>query len=53
MRNRRGLSTIVGAVFFVIAATSSIVYITYSMDVIDNFAQTISTNEIEQSNKQM
>lgn len=51
MKNRRGLSTIVGAVFFVIAATTSIVYITYSMDTVDNFAQTIASNEIEQTNK--
>ncbi|QUC65454.1 hypothetical protein NsoK4_04205 [Nitrosopumilus sp. K4] len=51
MRNRRALSTIVGAVFFVIAAATSIAYITYSMDTVDNFAQTIATNEIEQTNR--
>lgn len=49
---RRGLSTVVGAVFFVIAAATSITYITYSMDTIDNFAQTIAVNEVEQSNKE-
>ena len=41
MRNRRGLSSIVGAVFFVIAMTVAIGYISFSMDTLDQFAQTV------------
>ena len=41
MRKRRGLSTIIGAVFFVIAMTITIGYISYSMDTLENFAQTV------------
>lgn len=51
MKSRRGLSTIVGGVFFVIAATTAIVYITYSMNTVDNFAQSIASNEMEKSNR--
>lgn len=41
MRNRRGLSSMVGAVFFIIAMTVAIGYISYSMDTLDQFAQTV------------
>lgn len=41
MRNRRGLSSVVGAVFFIIAMTVAIGYISYSMDTLDQFAQTV------------
>jgi len=41
MRNRRALSSMVGAVFFIIAMTVAIGYISYSMDTLDEFAQTI------------
>ncbi len=41
MRNRRGLSSMVGAVFFIIAMTVAIGYISYSMDTLDEFAQTV------------
>jgi len=41
MRNRRGLSSMVGAVFFIIAMTIAIGYISFSMDTLDEFAQTI------------
>ena len=41
MRNRRGLSSMVGAVFFIIAMTVAIGYISFSMDTLDEFAQTI------------
>ncbi len=41
MRNRRGLSSMVGAVFFIIAMTVAIGYISFSMDTLDEFAQTV------------
>ncbi len=47
MRTRRGLSTVVGAVFFVIATTTVITYVTYSMNSIDNFSQSVIVSESE------
>ncbi len=47
MRPRRGLSTVVGAVFFVIATTTVITYVTYSMNSIDNFSQSVIVSESE------
>ncbi len=41
MRKRRGISTIVGAAFFIIAMTIAIVYVSYSMDTLDKFVQTV------------
>ncbi len=41
MKNRRAISTVVGAVFFVIAMTIAISYISYSMDTLDKFVQTV------------
>lgn len=41
MRSRRGLSSVVGTVFFIIAMTVAIGYISYSMDTLDQFAQTV------------
>ncbi len=41
MRSRRGISTMVGAVFFIIAMTVAISYISFSMDTLDQFAQTV------------
>jgi len=43
MKNRRGLSTMVGAVFFIIAMTVAIAYISSSMNTLDQFAQNIVT----------
>jgi len=51
MRNRRGLSTVVGAVFFVIAATTVISYISYSMNTIDQFAESVIVKEAENINR--
>jgi len=51
MRNRRGLSTVVGAVFFVIAATTVIRYISYSMNTIDQFAESVIVKEAENINR--
>jgi len=41
MRNRRGLSSVVGIVFFVIAMTTAITYISFSMDTIERFGQSV------------
>ena len=41
MKNRRGLSSVVGAVFFIIAMTVAITYISSSIDTLDQFAQNI------------
>jgi len=51
MRNRRGLSTIVGAVFFIIAATTVISYISYSMNTIDQFSKSVIVEEAENINR--
>jgi hypothetical protein len=53
MRTRRGLSTVVGAVFFIIAATTVITYISYSMNSIDEFAQSVIVSEAENINRGM
>lgn len=45
MRQRRALSTLVGAVFFIIAASSTVAYVSYSMDVIDDFSQAVIIKE--------
>jgi len=38
---RRGLSTVVGAVFAIIALTSTVTYVSYSMGVLDNYNQSV------------
>ncbi|WP_016939373.1 MULTISPECIES: LamG-like jellyroll fold domain-containing protein [Nitrosopumilus] len=45
MKNRRALSTLVGAVFFIIAASSTVAYVSYSMNVIDDFSQAVIIKE--------
>jgi len=47
MKMRRGLSTMVGAVFFVIALSSVIAYLSYSMDLLDEFAQSIIVKDAQ------
>jgi len=42
---RRGLSTLVGTVFFVIALSSVVAYVSYSMNSIENFTQSILDND--------
>jgi hypothetical protein len=50
MTKHRGLSTLVGAVFFIIAASSTVAYVSYSMNVIDSFSQSVIIKEsIEES----
>ena len=41
MRARRGLSTVVGMVFAIIALSTTLVYITYSMNTLDQYDQTV------------
>lgn len=43
MKSRRGLSSVVGAVFAVIALSSTVGYVTYSMNVLDKYNQSILT----------
>ena len=43
MNNRRGLSTVVGAVFFVIIFTTAISFVTYDMNLLNNFTNAFVT----------
>ena len=43
MRTRKGLSTVVGTVFAIIALTTTITYVSYSMGVLDNYNQSVLT----------
>jgi len=49
---RRGLSTIVGATFFVIVMASTIGYVTYSMDLVDNLAYQVDALQDRNLNRQ-
>ena len=41
IKSRRGISTVVGAVFFVIIFTTTISYVTYDMNLLNNFSNAI------------
>lgn len=41
MRSRRGIASVVGTVFAIIALTTTITYITYSMGILNNFDQSV------------
>lgn len=43
MKSRRALSTVIGAVFAIIALTSTVTYISYSMGILNNFNQSVLT----------
>ncbi len=43
MRTRKGLSTVVGTVFAIIALTTTITYVSYSMGILDNYNQSVLT----------
>src|SRR6185312_16078501 len=43
MKSRRALSTVVGAVFAIIALTSTVTYVSYSMGILDNYKQSVLT----------
>jgi len=51
MRKRRGLSTVVGVVFFVIAITTTITYVSYSMNSISDFSQSVIVLQSENTNR--
>ena len=41
MKNRKGLSSVVGVVFVIIALLSTVSYITYSMNLLDKFNESV------------
>jgi hypothetical protein len=43
MKSRRGISTVIGAIFFIIIFTTTISYVTYNMNLLSNFANSIVT----------
>lgn len=51
MKSKRGLSTIVGIVFFIIVFTGVASYVTYSMNHLDQFGQTIIEKSQEDRNR--
>ena len=52
MRKHRGLSAVIGSVFLVAVVISSLTYITYSMNVLGNFSESLMTEEQRQKDKQ-
>ena len=52
MTKRRGLSTIVGATFFVIVMASTIGYVSYSMDLVDDLAYQVDAQQDKNLNRQ-
>jgi len=53
MRLRRGLSTVVGAVFFVVAISSVAAYVSLSMNSLDDLAQSIIVNDAQSIDRLM
>lgn len=51
MRKRRGLSTVVGGVFFLIVIITAASYLTYSMNLFENFSETVFAVEQERENR--
>jgi len=49
---RRGLSTVVGAVFFVLVMASTIGYVTYSLDLVDDLARQVDASQDRNLNRQ-
>lgn len=52
MRKHRGLSAIVGSVFLVAVVIGSLSYVTYSMNVLGNFSESLIVEEKRQRDKQ-
>ncbi|MBS3926457.1 MAG: hypothetical protein KGZ34_07215 [Nitrosarchaeum sp.] len=52
MRTHRGLSAIVGTVFLVAIVIGALSYVTYSMNVLGNFSESLVTEEKRQKDKQ-
>ena len=51
MKQRRGLSTVVGGVFFLIVIVTAASYLTYSMNLFENFSETVFAVEQERENR--
>lgn len=51
MKTRRGLTTVVGAVFFLIAIITAASYLTYSMNLFESFSENVFAAEQERENK--
>lgn len=52
MKQRRGLTTVVGAVFFLIAIVTAASYLTYSMNLFESFSENVFAAEQERENRQ-
>ena len=52
MRKHRGLSAVVGTVFLVAVVIGALSYVTYSMNILGNFSESLITEEKRQKNKQ-
>jgi hypothetical protein len=51
LRNRKGLSSVIGSIFFIIVFTSAATYVVYSMNQIDKIGQTIITKSQDDRNR--
>ncbi|MFY9300818.1 MAG: LamG domain-containing protein [Candidatus Nitrosotenuis sp.] len=51
MRTRRGLHTVVGAVIFTAVMISALAYVSYSLDLIGNFSETVIVEDTRQRDK--
>ncbi|MFI5407166.1 MAG: hypothetical protein ACHQ1D_11740, partial [Nitrososphaerales archaeon] len=52
MRKHSGLSTVVGTVFLTAVVVSALSYVTYSMNIMGNFSESLITEEKRQKDKQ-
>lgn len=52
MRKHRGLSAVIGTVFLAAVVVSSLSYVTYSMNTLGNFSESLITEEKRQKDKQ-
>jgi len=52
MTSHRGLSSVVGTVFLIAVVMGSLSYVTYSLDMLGNFSETLIVEESRQNNKQ-
>jgi len=51
MKKRKGLTTVVGAVFFLIAIITAASYLTYSMNLFESFSENVFAAEQERENR--
>ena len=52
MKTHRGLSAIVGTVFLVAVMVSALSYVSYSLDLMGNFSESLIAEESRQNDKQ-